>query len=100
MTDVGKFWICFLLGILIAVVAGIWAVQILAPILFGAYAFAIAIVCVAVESITRKTWTALFVGAVLTAIYYLPPTNQFAWIFFLCGTLFFTFIACLKEPKS
>jgi len=100
MTDVGKFWTCVLLGIIIAFVAGINAGQILAPFIFAIYAILIGVVCMTVESITRKTLTVLLVGAVPTAIYYFVAANQFAWIFFLCGTVFFTFIACLKEPKK
>ncbi len=91
MTDVGKFWTGVLLGVAATVIAGFITGQILTPFLFGVYAVVIAIVCITVESIGRKTLAAFLVGAVPTAIYYFVSADQFAWIFFCVERLFYVY---------
>lgn len=100
MTDTGKCCTCLFGGVIAAVIIGLATGQLLMSILFGIYAVVIAIVCMTVESIARKTWTAFLIGVALTTIYYFGATHPLAWIIFLCETGVFTIIACLKETES
>ena len=100
MTDTGKFWAYLTIGIVVAVASGLITGQLFVPILFGVYAVVNAIMCITVESIAKKAWTALIVGAVLVVIFYIWLDNQLAWILFTCGAVVFTFITLLKESKN